>query len=344
MQTELPFKVDRFLTPLFVGTLTTALTAQPLPQYSVQQRAQQLDLQKSLTTLDLTNYQQALTEARRLNRPVEQRRADGTVLLLRGISERGELLYDATYSVVRAAQTTRTTSLYAGGSLGVSLSGSTLTDKLAQWDGGKVRSSHVEFRNGASASRVTQVDNATTFDSHASHVAGILLAGGVNPQVKGMAFGTNLRAYDFQSDVSEMSGAAANLLVSNHSYGSQTGWVFNDNRTTATKWEWWGDTTISKTEDYKFGLYNGVARSWDQIAHTAPYYLIVKSAGNDHGDNGPGDGQPYYLSTSNTISTVPRAKQDGYGQISTYGTAKNILSVGQSAHLVMATIRQPTLV
>ncbi|MDB5240766.1 MAG: peptidase [Spirosoma sp.] len=328
MQTELQVKVNCFLTALFVAAVTTALTAQPLPQYSVQQRAQQLDLQKKLTTLDTKNYQQALTEARRMNRPVEQRRANGTVLLLRGISEQGELLYDATYSVVRTAQTTRTTSLYAGGSLGVSLSGSTLTDKLAQWDGGKVRSTHVEFRNGASGSRVTQVDNATTFDSHSSHVAGILMAAGVNPQVKGMAFGTNLRSYDFQSDVSEMSGAAANLLVSNHSYGSQTGWVFNDARTTATKWEWWGDTTISKTEDYKFGLYSNTARSWDQIAHSAPYYLIVKSAGNDHGENGPGDGQPYYLSTSNTISTAPRAKQDGYGQISTYGTAKNILSVG----------------
>ena len=313
---------------LLTGATVAVLTAQPLPQYSLQQRAQQLDLQKKLTTVEAGNYQQALTEARRLRRPLEQRRANGTVLMLRGISERGELLYDATHSVTRAAQTTRTTSLYAGGSLGVSLSGNTLTDRLGIWDGGKVRDTHVEFRNGASGSRVTQIDNATTFDSHASHVAGILVAGGVNPQVKGMAFGTNLRAYDFRSDVSEMSAAAATLLVSNHSYGSQAGWIFNDDRTTATKWEWWGDTTVSKTDDYKFGVYNESARSWDQIAQNAPYYLIVKSAGNNHGSNGPGDGQPYFFSNTSNTSTVPRSKQDGYDQISTYGTAKNILSVG----------------
>lgn len=328
MQKRLRFLIGWLMTSLLMGTAVTTLTAQSLPQYSAQQRVQQRDLQKNLTTVEAKNYQQALTEARRLNRPVEQRRANGTVLVLRGISERGELLYDATYSVTRAAQTTRTTSLYAGGSLGVSLSGSTLTDKLGIWDGGKVRNTHVEFRNGTSGNRVTQVDNADTFDSHATHVSGILMAGGVNPQVKGMAFGTNLRAYDFGSDVSEMSAAAANLLVSNHSYGAQAGWIFNDDRTTATKWEWWGDTTVSKTEDYKFGIYNTNARSWDQIAQNAPYYLIVKSTGNNHGENGPGDGQPYYLGTSNKTSTVPRTKQDGYDQISTYGTAKNILAVG----------------
>ena len=328
MQKRLQFRVEWLLACLLTGIAVTALTAQSLPQYSRQQRVQQLDLQRKLTTVETGNYQRALTEARRLNRPVEQRRSNGTVLVLRGVSERGELLYDATYSVTRAAQSTRTTSLYAGGSLGVSLSGNTLIDKLGIWDGGKVRSTHVEFRNGASGSRVTQVDNATTFDSHASHVAGILVAGGVNPQVKGMAFGANLRAYDFRSDVSEMSATAATLLVSNHSYGSQAGWIFNDSRLTNTKWEWWGDTTVSQTEDYKFGVYNESARSWDQIAQNAPHYLIVKSAGNNHGSNGPGDGQPYFLGTSDNTSTAPRNKQDSYDQVSTYGTAKNILTVG----------------
>ena len=328
MQKRFRFRIEWFLASLFIGATVTALTAQPLPQYSAQQRMRQLDLQKNLTVFQTENYQRALIEARRLNRPVEQRRADGTVVILDGISERGELLYKATYSATRAAQTTRTTSLYAGGSLGVSLSGSTLTDKLGIWDGGKVRTTHAEFRNGASGSRVTQVDNAGTFDSHATHVAGILMAGGVNPEVKGMAFGTTLRAYDFRSDVSEMSAAAANLLVSNHSYGAQAGWIFNDDRTTTTKWEWWGDTTVSETEDYKFGLYNESARSWDQIAQNAPYYLIVKSAGNSHSSNGPGDGQPYFFSTSNRTSMAPRGRQDGYDQIGTTSTAKNILSVG----------------
>ena len=327
MPKRLRFPIRWFLTGLLIGTTVATLTAQPLPQYSAQQRAQQLDLQKSLTTLHIQNYQQAVTEANRLKRPLIQRRSDGTTLILQGITERGELLYDATCSVVRAAQTTRTTSLYAGGSLGVALSGSTLTDKLAIWDGGKVRSTHVEFRNGT-GSRVRQIDTPDSLDSHATHVSGIMMAGGVNPQVKGMAFATNLRAYDFNNDVAEMTAAASNLLVSNHSYGAFAGWVLNGDRTTTTKWEWWGDTTISNTEDYKFGVYNSSSRAWDQIAQNAPYYLIVKSAGNNHGQNGPSVGQPYYLGSSKTISTLPRAKQDGYDQVSTSGTAKNILTVG----------------
>lgn len=312
---------------LFVGiTGTVQLTAQSLPQYSAQQRVQQKKLQKSIEQAQTENYRQAVAEAQRLNRPVEQASPSGRVVKLRGISSRGELLYDATYSTTRAAISTHTNALYAGGSLGVSLSGSTLKDKLGIWDGGKVRNTHVEFRDGT-GSRVVQVDNGTTLSSHATHVSGIMMAAGVNPQVKGMAYGTNLRAYDFSRDVSEMSSAAPNLLISNHSYGSNAGWVFNDSRVTANKWEWWGDTTISKTEDYKFGIYNDAAVSWDQIAVNAPYYLIVKSGGNNHGSNGPGAGQPYYLGTSNATSTAPRNDQNGYDQISTYGTAKNILSV-----------------
>lgn len=315
------------------GLLSTCLLAQPLPQYTVRQQVLQKELQLAIQQTQAENYRQAVAEALRLNRPLEQRSPTGRVVMLRGVSSRGELLYDATYSTTRAAQSTRTTALYAGGSLGVSLSGSTLKDKLAMWDGGKVRTTHVEFTTGTAGSRVTPADNANTLSSHATHVAGIMIAAGVNPLVKGMAYGANLRSYDFNQDVSEMSAAAANLLVSNHSYGSNAGWVYNDTRTTATKWEWWGDTTVSKTEDYKFGIYDSETVSWDKIAQNAPYYLIVKSAGNDHGSDGPGAGQPYYLGTSNKTSTAPRASQDGYDQIGTYGNAKNILTVSAISNL-----------
>lgn len=314
--------------PLLALSVTFALAQpRPLNQYSDQQKTQQIALQKTLTQLEQANYQLAQAEAIRLKRPLIERLGDGTVRMLRGITERGELLYETTYSNLQAGITTKTNALYAGGSLGLSLSGSTLTDKLGIWDGGKVRSTHVEFRNTAGASRVTQIDNASTFDSHASHVSGTLIAAGVNPSVRGMAYGTNLRAYDFSNDVSEMTVAAPNLLLSNHSYGTQAGWVFNDSRTTTTKWEWWGDTTVSQTEDYKFGLYDSRARNWDQIAYNAPYYLIVKSAGNSHGDNGPGAGQPYYIANGTKTVTTPRASQDGYDQVATNSTSKNILSI-----------------
>ncbi|WP_460941318.1 GEVED domain-containing protein [Spirosoma humi] len=318
---------------VFLGIIASSiLSAQSLPQYSGLQRTQQKELQKTIEQAQTENYRQAVAKAQQLSRPIRQISPTGRVVMLRGISPTGELLYDATYSTTKAGISTHTNSLYAGGSLGVSLSGSTLTNKLAMWDGGKVRDTHVEFRNGT-GSRVAQIDNSATLVSHSTHVAGIMMAAGVNPDVKGMAFGTNLRAYDFNSDVTEMSAAAANLLISNHSYGSNAGWVYNDTRTTTTKWEWWGDTTISKTEDYKFGFYDATTVSWDRIAQNAPYYLIVKSGGNSHGSDGPGAGQPYYLGSSNRTSTIARKDQEGYDQISTYGNAKNILAVGAVGNL-----------
>ncbi|WP_461149326.1 S8 family serine peptidase [Spirosoma pulveris] len=320
------------LTVLLGSTTFSLLTAQSLPQYSAPQRVQQSQLRKTIEQAQTENYRTAVLAAQRLNRPIKQISPSGRVMMLREITATGELIYDATYSTTKAGISTRTNSLYAGGSLSVSLSGSTLTNKLGVWDGGRVRETHVEFRNGT-GSRVVQVDSSATLVSHSTHVAGIMMAAGVNPQVKGMAFGTNLRAYDFNSDVTEMSAAAPNLLISNHSYGSNSGWVYNDTRTTTTKWEWWGDTTVSKTEDYKFGFYNSATATWDRIAQNSPYYLIVKAAGNDHGSSGPGAGQPYYLGSSRNTSTQARDDQQGYDQISTYANAKNILTVAAVGNL-----------
>src|SRR5919202_3121510 len=141
------FRVGWCSIALFLLAFVVSSTAQPLPQYSARQRTQQVELQKSIAQSQVQNYQKALTEARRLNRPVEQRHPNGRVVVLRGITAWGELLYDATTSTTQAGQSTRASALYAGGSLGVSLSGSTLQDKLAMWDGGKVRDTHIEFRN-----------------------------------------------------------------------------------------------------------------------------------------------------------------------------------------------------
>ncbi|WP_234736064.1 S8 family serine peptidase [Tellurirhabdus bombi] len=293
--------------------------------YNQQQRINLERLGKEFEQTNTTLYQRAASLARQRGLPLQKFRGDGSVIILQGVDERGNLLYDATYSATRAAQTTRTSSLYSGGGLGLSLSGSSavVQNKLGIWDGGRVLATHIEL-----ADRVTQVDNVTRNDNHATHVAGIMIGAGINPQARGMAFGGKLRAWDFSNDDAEMAAAASDLLVSNHSYGSLAGWVYDADRTGDIKWEWYGDTTISATEDHKFGIYNSEARDWDRIAINAPYYLIVKSAGNNHGQNGPGANQPYYIGSSNTVSRTPRKDQNGYDQIATYGTAKNILSVG----------------
>jgi hypothetical protein len=125
-----------------------------------------------------------------------------------------------------------------------------------------------------------------------------------------------------------MSTASTSLLVSNHSYGYQSGWVYDD---TKKKWQWWGNDAVSTFEDYKFGLYDANTQAWDKIAYNAPNYLIVKSAGNSRNENGPAAGEYYYLKTSTDSSNKARSKNDGYDIISTSGTAKNILTVGAAS-------------
>lgn len=301
-----------------------------LPQYSASQLRQQEAIQQSVRAAEEATNTKAVAKARALGRPIRQVQPDGSVQQLWGLDERGNLLYEQTYSNARAANTTRTSDLYTGSRLGLSLSGNSpnVRDRLGIWESGRVLASHTELKG-----KVTQMDSPDSVDYHATHVAGTMVATGRNPLARGMAFGANLKAYDFKSGDTEMADAAGTYLVSNHSYGFTAGWYFNASRTTATKWEWHGDTTISEREDYKFGFYESRTRTWDRIAFNAPYYLIVKSAGNDHGDNGPGAGQPYYLASRNVISTKPRNDQNGYDQISTNGTAKNILTVAAVSNI-----------
>lgn len=308
---------------LLLGTAFSVQAQKPL--YSLKQRTSLGQLSQSLQQNRRPSYRRAVEMAQKRSIPLRRERSDGTVVVLHDVDERGNLLFNATTSTTRAGNTTRTSALYAGQSLGLSLSGNSpsVRDKLGMWDGGRPRMNHVELTG-----RMTQVDNVTGVSNHPTHVAGILMAAGLNERTRGMAFGANLKSYDFENDHAEVAAAAPDLLLSNHSYNIQAGWVFDSDRAGDIKWEWWGDTTISATEDYKFGIYNTGARNWDRIAIAAPYYLLVKSAGNTHGQNGPGAGVAYWLGNSNTQSRTNRNTQNGYDQISTDCNAKNILSVG----------------
>ena len=210
--------------------------------------------------------------ALRLGMPVRGTLSDGSTIELQKITE-GRPFYFITENAVAAA-TISTVKLYPAGGAGYGLTGGGVT--LGEWDGGGVRSSHQEL-----VGRVYTTEGS--FNYHSTHVAGTMIASGIVPAAKGMAYQAGLRAFDWNSDISEMaSEAAAGLKVSNHSYGFITGWrwnYFGDN-----KWVWFGDASVSPTEDYLFGFYDGEARSWDQIANAAPYYLPVKSAGNDRNE------------------------------------------------------------
>jgi len=255
---------------------------------------------------------------------------NGKYAILSGMDPLGNPMYTATFNNILSAATIRTDKLWPGGSTGINLNGSSsnIKGKLAIWDGGAVKAGHQEL-----IGRILKKDIPTDTLDHSTHVAGTLIASGVNPLAKGMAFGLQqLIAYDFNSHLSEMLAESPNLLASNHSYGAIAGWYFNDNQ---NRWEWWGPA--GATEDYKFGYYDATSQMLDSIAFNAPNYLIVKSVGNNRDENGPAVGQPYYRYNSSNVMVAagnrpgpPNAisNNDSYDCIPTYGVAKNILTVG----------------
>lgn len=277
----------------------------------------------------VTGRQQALQLAVARGWPVSRRLPNGGIALLQGVGTLGFPVYLVTHNNTTAAATTSTNRVQPGGTLGLNLSGSSsfLNNKLAIWDGGWVYKTHQEF----AGKNIIFADTSSVID-HATHVAGTMIAKGIYAPVRGMAFNANtLLSYDFDNDVAEMSRAAPNLLLSNHSYGEVAGWSYNN---TASRWEWYG--LPGDTEDYNFGFYSDRTAQWDNIAYNAPYYLIVESSGNSRDENGPAVGQTYYGYTSRTnqaiINKGPRpatiSNNDGYDIIATTGNAKNILTVG----------------
>ena len=267
-------------------------------------------------------YRGAQALAKKRGIPLQQNIGKGRTLTFQGFSEIGEALYLRPESNAQAAKMTKTNLLYPGGSLNIGVTGKSdsIKGKLGMWDGGGVLTSHQEF-NGRAVAQQT----ITGTNEHATHVAGTLIAGGMSPSAKGMAYEADLKIWDYTNDNSEISTASTSLLISNHSYGYQAGWVYDD---TKKKWQWWGNDAVSTFEDYKFGLYDANTQTWDRIAYNAPNYLIVKSAGNSRNENGPASGEYYFLKTSSDSSNKARSKNDGYDIISTSGTAKNILTVG----------------
>lgn len=206
-----------------------------------------------------------------------------------------------------------------------SLSGATTAaGELAVWDAGSVRSTHQEF-----GGRVTLMNAATPSHQHSTHVAGTMVAGGVNVSARGGSYAALLRSYDWNNDTGEMAtAAAAGLQVSNHSYGFVTGWY------SSGQWYWYGDRNISGTQDYGFGFYDSSAEEYDQIAYNAPYYLICVAAGNERDDHGPGAATHFHLDLDNqtwiqaTDLHPSDAQKNGFDTISWFSNAKNILCVG----------------
>jgi hypothetical protein len=112
--------------------------------------------------------------------------------------------------------------------------------------------------------------------------------------------------------------AAAGQLVSNHSYGVAAGGI-PIGGAPPDNWWWIGGPDPSDLEDANFGHYDTESQLWDQIARDAPYFLIVKAAGNDRFDLGPEPGEEYTIIDQEgnpvTTSTVPRPPDCSAGRL-----------------------------
>ena len=328
----------RELTPLFLISAfilcsSNLLHSQQIPETNIEKL---LQLAEEWKEQDKQKLSEAISASRSMNLPLRLELEDGSVSelmrLINGVPE-----YYITNNAT-AAISIGTNHVLPGGRTQLNLEGEGMI--VGEWDAGAVLLNHQEL-----IGRVLQKDGATSVHNHAVHVAGTLIGSGVRPEAKGMAPKAFLWAHDWSSDSGEMAQAAAEgLLISNHSYGSLAGWANGDWSGTQGA-HWWGDISISEEEDYKFGFYDNRAAQWDQISYLAPYYLIVKSAGNNRNDNHSGLHFVWDPAVQEWVESNAFRQGDGgpngYDCLPTYSNAKNILTVG-ATNTVIGGYSQPS--
>lgn len=209
---------------------------------------------------------------------------------------------------------------------------------IGLWEaGGIAMSNHQEH-----AGRIIQMET-DDITSHATHVAGTLVAAGVSNEAAGMApegmvYGWNTVTAEAEIIAWIMANPEEtnNLQLSNHSYGSNSGWEDDYD-----PWRWYGKWPAAESDN--FGIYELQTYEWDFFAYAAPYHLACKSAGNNRNDSAPTNGQSFqYYSggwTTATYDDTLHPPEDGwdnggYDTISPKGNAKNILTVGAVADAV----------
>ncbi|MCF7803355.1 MAG: S8 family serine peptidase [Candidatus Marinimicrobia bacterium] len=302
----------------------TLLATLPIAGQQVTNTAELQQLSQRWEDLSETRRAEARAVARSRGWPIRKRLSTGKIIEIMRLSDSGMPVYVATQALT-AATSISTDDVWPGGWIGSGLTGNSML--IGEWDAGKVLSSHIEF-----GGRAIQADTASSVNSHATHVAGILAAAGIDSLARGMSYEAALDVYKWDEDAGEMADAASNgLIISNHSYGQVVGWGY-DYRDDDL-WAWFGDTTVSEQEDFRFGFYTPQASRWDEIARNAPNYLIVKVTGNDRYQSGPeNEGEPYWVYAGDDgwrkDSTTTRNPDGDYDSVLPVATAKNVLTVG----------------
>lgn len=281
----------------------TVFSQSPAQHTTIPQIKEVAELRDSLSALRVQRFMKEKNVTSRYFKTLE-----GSTFFLSDIDSTGHPTYIKTYND-EAAITVGVDELRNNQELGVHLTGKNI--KIGIWEVAGLLPNHVEF-----GGRVNQRNTFTRVDNHATHVTGTIIAGGVNNNARGMAYEANALFYTANGDLNEMTSQAtpdqSSILISNHSYGTSAGWERVDG-----EWKWFGNALISEDEDYRFGFYDTDARDMDALAYSAPYYTIVKAAGNDRNDSGDGS----------------RPSDGPYDAISTWGNAKNIITVGATSKI-----------
>lgn len=255
--------------------------------------------------------------------PVDGITPDGVEFFIIDYDSINGPLYIGTNNL-NASKTISTAKVLTGGTSGLNLSGSGIV--LSQFDAARVCDFHPEIIGRAFQGIHETPVAAVSF--HSTHVAGTMIATGVNPSSKGMAPLATVNYYHMASyDDALALEAADGTLLSNHSWGAiNQGWAIS-----GTDWYWASNPAYIEYEG--FGLYTAFTKILDDIANNAPYHLQVRAAGNNNAF-GPPAGTVHF---HNILSTWVGGFTDfhqvnggagGFETTDQYGSAKNVLTVG----------------
>ena len=262
---------------------------------------------------------------------------------------------------------------FAHGSSGLNLTGA--GQRIGMWEdwadlefGGTIAG--IDIDHGLFGTRMTQgeedtdfnfipddfdVDSIQDFDvpdsNHASAVAGVMAGTGVSAffgnynfgeQARGIAYNSTVLAherdgYDYEFPALADPLSANAITLANNSRGIASGWISDG----AGGWKWFGNSTSTAVEDWRFGAYAGPSlfggydyfpSGLDNMANSAPYTLQVFSAGNSRNDGPTTLPASYLLGDGPTTSTFARdltnGDDGGYDSLLPSSVAKNILTVG----------------
>ncbi len=337
--------------PPFIAPTPQQMRDQPAATTAAQILSQRLDpkdkpLQAEVARLLEQTYairrKAAVERATRLGIPIQGSKAGGGSFSLQDFDAKGEPVYQATDNV-NAAISTAVHEVREAVEFDF-VDGYSMT--VGVWDEPGLRETHREFDDGFGNVRVAVQDFSASVNgsgAHATHVVGTIAALGVDPRLKGMAPLVSVRFWDYDQDISDMNreGSALpdddKLLVGNGSYGNLMGWAQN----TAGDWFWNGifsnDGNSANDVEDNFGQYNASAAALDGLAFNKPYFLMVRSAGNER-DNGPppegatfthaATGQAWVWSAATGGPIGDGHHKQGYDTLGAEKTAKNILTIG----------------